>query len=141
MRVWKKTTKYILLSLLFTVVVIFGTAVARDDSSQTLYSVLEKAFYLSDNAATFLRPGFHIQITGVTIGTDRTATVTFRLTDDGGNGLDRLGKDTPGPVSVSFILAYIPKGKTQYVDYSVRPQTSPITGVTANQAGTDSGGT
>jgi OmcA/MtrC family decaheme c-type cytochrome len=48
---------------------------------------------------------------------------------------------TPGTISVSFVAAYIPKGQTQFFAYTTRAQTSPITKVTANQAGADSGGT
>jgi OmcA/MtrC family decaheme c-type cytochrome len=44
-------------------------------------------------------------------------------------------------VNTSFIAAYIPKDKSQYTAYTTRKQTSPITGVTAEQAAADSGGT
>jgi OmcA/MtrC family decaheme c-type cytochrome len=47
---------------------------------------------------------------------------------------------TPGAVSVSFIGAYIPKGKTQHVAYTVRAQRSPINGVSAEQASADTNG-
>ena len=47
---------------------------------------------------------------------------------------------TPGVVSTSFVGARIPKDESQYVAYTTRTQTSPITGVSAIQAGTDSGG-
>jgi hypothetical protein len=42
---------------------------------------------------------------------------------------------------VSYLVAYIPKGQTQFVAYTTRTQTSPITNVTAIQASTDTGGT
>jgi len=38
-------------------------------------------------------------------------------------------------------MAYIPKGETQFYSYATRVQTSPITKVSATQAGADSGGT
>jgi hypothetical protein len=54
--------------------------------------------------------------------------------------LDRTGITTPGPVSTSFILAYIPAFEEAYIAYTTRVQTSPITGDSVEQASTDSGG-
>ena len=54
--------------------------------------------------------------------------------------LDREGVFTPGPVSTSFILSFIPAGEEAYVAYTTRVQTSPDTGESATQASTDSGG-
>ncbi len=67
--------------------------------------------------------------------------VTFTLTDPAGLPLDRTGVFTPGPVSTSFVLSYIPAFEEAYVAYTTRVQTSPITGDSAVQASTDSGGT
>ena len=67
--------------------------------------------------------------------------VTFKITDPEGLELDRSGVTTPGPVSTSFILAYIPAGEEAYLSYTSRIQTSSITGESAEQASTDSGGT
>jgi OmcA/MtrC family decaheme c-type cytochrome len=67
--------------------------------------------------------------------------VDYKIADPKGVPLDRDGIETPGPVSVSFLAAYIPAGQTQFVSYATRPQTSPITNQTAVQAGADSGGT
>ena len=65
----------------------------------------------------------------------------YKITDPKGLPLDTAGITTPGAVSVSFLCAYIPKGQTQFYSYATRTQTSPITKVTAIQAGADSGGT
>ena len=49
---------------------------------------------------------------------------------------------TPGAVSTSFILAYIPQGQKQYVSYTTRLENDPNPVVpNAVQATTDSGGT
>ncbi|MBI4874693.1 MAG: OmcA/MtrC family decaheme c-type cytochrome [Acidobacteria bacterium] len=64
----------------------------------------------------------------------------MKITDPKGLPLDRAGIETPGAVSGSLILAYIPKGQTQYTAYTTRSATSPITNRTAIQAGADSGG-
>lgn len=141
MTVLKKTPRVLLLFALFSLVAGLGIAAIEDNAAQKVYSVLEKAFYLSSQDAVWIQPGLHVQIINVTIPADRAPVLTFRLSDDTGQGLDRDGKLTPGTVSTGIILAYIPQGQTQYVDYATRVQTSPITGVSATQAGTDSGGT
>ena len=87
-----------------------------------------------------MRPGLILKIESATIASDGTIQAQFKLTDPQGLPLDRLGVTTPGAVSVSFIAATIPAGQTQYTAYTTRVQTSPITKVSATQAGTDSGG-
>ena len=76
----------------------------------------------------------------VVIPADLQPEVTFRITDPAGLPLDREGIYTPGPVSTSFILSFIPAEEEAYVAYTTRVQTSPITGDSAVQASTDSGG-
>src|SRR3712207_6133387 len=88
----------------------------------------DKAFYLHEKEASFVRPGLMIKITSADIATDGTIRATFKLTDPKGLALDRLGVVTPGTVSVSFIAATIPSNATQYTAYTTRVQTSPITG-------------
>jgi OmcA/MtrC family decaheme c-type cytochrome len=106
------------------------------------YSIYEKARYADANLVAYVRPGLVLQILSASIATDGTIKVQFKITDPKGLPLDRDGVYTPGAVSTSFIAAYIPKGQTQYVAYTTRTQgPSPITGKTAIQAGTDSGGT
>jgi OmcA/MtrC family decaheme c-type cytochrome len=147
MKLWMKTRRVLLFFVLFSLVAGFGIAAIEDDGSQQVYSVLEKAFYLSGDDAVWIRPGLHVQIISVQIPSNRQPLVTFRLTDDGGQGLDRLGSLTPGTVGLGIILAYLPNVQAgsgqsqQYVSYSTTTQKSPITGVTAVQAATDSGGT
>jgi hypothetical protein len=46
------------------------------------------------------------------IAADGTLSVDYKLTDPKGLGLDRLGITTPGAISVSFLVTYIPKGQT-----------------------------
>jgi OmcA/MtrC family decaheme c-type cytochrome len=94
----------------------------------------------SDRDVTFVRPGLSFTITGANIASDNVLRVRFKIADPKGLPLDRLGVYTPGAISVSFVAAYIPKGASQYVSYTTRAQTSPITGVTAVQASGDSGG-
>ncbi|MEW5976125.1 MAG: OmcA/MtrC family decaheme c-type cytochrome [Acidobacteriota bacterium] len=104
------------------------------------YTKHQLGYYLDPNEVAFVRPGLKFAIKNVTIGADLKLRVTFSITDDRGLPLDRNGVVTPGAVTTSFVAAYIPKGQSQYVAYTTRPQTSPITGVTATQASSDSGG-
>jgi OmcA/MtrC family decaheme c-type cytochrome len=140
MKVWKKIPRVVLLLALFSLIAGFGIAAIEENGSQSVYSALEKAFYLSADDAVWIQPGLHVTITGVTIPADRRPVVTFRLTDDAGQGLDKDGKLTPGTISPGIILAYIPQGQSQYVDYTTRVQTSPITKQSATQAAADTGG-
>ena len=104
------------------------------------FSQRQKAFYLDPAAAAFARPGLVLKITAAAIATDGTITATISVTDPTGVALDRTGATTAGPISMSLVAATIPKGQTQYVAYTTRTQTSPITNVSAVQAGADSGG-
>ena len=101
--------------------------------------------YLTDDVVGYIRPGLKIKVNSVTIGTNRIAVVDLSLTDDFDQPIDRLGKTTPGVVSLSFILAVYDPVTRQYTSYTTRsvttPATSPHPNVTAIQAGTDSGGT
>ncbi|MDX2427775.1 MAG: hypothetical protein QNK22_03715, partial [Xanthomonadales bacterium] len=105
------------------------------------YTTKDSEFYLTPEQLLFIRPGLVMEITNVVIPADRQAEVTFTLSDPAGLPLDRTGVYTPGPVSTSFIIANIPAGEEAYYSYTKRVQTSPITGDSAEQASTDSGGT
>lgn len=133
-----RSVKYI--GLLFALAVVVGS-VALVSAPGPTYTASNKEFYADPNLINFVRPGLVMKITSAEIAADGTIKAGIKLTDPRGLGLDRLGVTTPGTVSVSFIAAYIPKGKTQYVAYTTRVQTSPITGNSATQAGADSGGT
>jgi len=105
------------------------------------YTEKDSEFYLTPEQLLFIRPGLVMEITNVVIPADRQTEVTFTLSDPSGLPLDRTGVHTPGPVSTSFIHANIPAGEEGYYSYTNRVQTSPITGDSAEQASTDSGGT
>lgn len=120
--------------------VLAASAALLVSSPSGSYSLNEKANYLTPEAAQFIRPGLIIKVTGVEIASDGTVKARVKLMDSKNGPLDREGIQTPGAVSASLMIARIPKGGSQYVAYTTRPQTSPITGSTAVQAGADSGG-
>ena len=105
------------------------------------YTTLSKEYYLSADDFTYVRPGNNIKVNSVTIPADNRPVVDLTLTDDLDQPLDRNGKITPGAISPSFIIAWFDPAERHYTSYTTRVQTSPITGVSATQAGTDSGGT
>jgi hypothetical protein len=113
--------------------VILGSALLVS-SERPAFTQRDKAFYLDEKEASFVRPGLVIKITSADIASDGTIKTTFKLTDPKGLPLDRLGVVTPGNVGVSFIAATIPSNATQYTAYTTRVQTSPITSRSATQA-------
>jgi len=126
---------------LAALMLLVGASIYLVSADGPVFTEQDKAFYADPNVVAFVRPGLVLKILSVDIASDGTVKVRFKMTDPRGLPLDREGIYTPGTVSTSFILAHIPKGQTQYVAYTTRSQTSPITGKSAVQAGTDSGGT
>ncbi len=122
-------------------VVITGSVVLMSAPKKTVFTPHDKAYYASDATVNFVRPGLTLKVVSANIAQDGTISVDYKVTDPNGLPLDPAGITTPGAVSVSFVCAYIPKGQTQFYSYATRAQTSPITNVTAIQAGADSGGT
>ena len=94
--------------------VIAGAAVLSSATKKTAFTPRDKAYYADQNTINFVRPGLAITIVSAKIAADGTLSVDYKLTDPKGLGLDRLGV-TPGAISPSFLVAYIPKGQTQYV--------------------------
>jgi OmcA/MtrC family decaheme c-type cytochrome len=121
------------------VAALFGAA-GLISAPKSPFNPNKKAFYLSDKDAQYIRPGLVLKVLSASIADNGTVTARVRFSDPQNVPLDRLGIDTPGAVSASLIAAYIPKGQTQYVAYTTRVQTSPITNKSATQAGADTGG-
>jgi hypothetical protein len=85
-----------------------------------------------------VRPGVVVKITGAQIAQDGTVSVNYKLTDPAGLALDQTGVTTPGPVTGSATVAYLPHGKNEYVNYIVKPDNNPETGVTFMNPSTES---
>ena len=132
----------IIWSLLISIACLCGaTNLAAKSVDSGHYTAKDSEFYLTPEQLLFIRPGLVMEITNVVIPADRQPEVTFTLSDPEGLPLDRTGVFTPGPVSTSFIIANIPAGAEAYYSYTKRIQTSPITGDSAEQGTSDSGGT
>jgi OmcA/MtrC family decaheme c-type cytochrome len=104
------------------------------------FTPYETAFYADPSLVAYVLPGFTITVVSAQIAPDGTITVDYKLADPNGAPLDRSGVVTPGPISVSFLAAYILSGQRQYTSYVVKTATAP-SGTTATQAAADSGGT
>ncbi len=113
--------------------------------TQRDFKVDQLEYYLNDDGIAYVRPGLKIKINSITIPSDRRPLVDFTLTDDFDNPIDRLGKTTPGAISLSFILSWYNPQTRQYTAYTYRsvtsPKESPLPNNTVTQASTDSGGT
>lgn len=120
-----------------------ASVVAVQATKKTGYTVHDKAYYLSPHDIQYVRPGLNISIVSAQIAQDGTISVDFQLTDVPPTGtaaqpLDITGVNTPGPISLSFLIAYIPKGQTQYVSYISRLASAATGGATATQAAGES---
>lgn len=105
------------------------------------YSAHQVEAYLTAAQVAYIRPGYNIELVSFEIPADRRPLVKVKFTDDFGQPLDREGRVTPGACSASFVLAWYDAANRDYVSYTTRTQTSPITGQSAVQASADSGGT
>lgn len=132
----RKLRGYLVLWLLCGVVAASLAGTSQKDSTQKA-----KAAFLSPAQQSFIRPGLAFDILSATIDADGTVRYQFKITDPAGAPLDREGITTPGPVSVSSVVAWIPRGEGIYTSYTTRIQTSPSTGNRAGQAAADTGGT
>jgi OmcA/MtrC family decaheme c-type cytochrome len=108
------------------------------------FGVGAKEYYLTDDGIAYIRPGLKIKVNSVTIGSDRKPVVDLTLTDNFDQPLDRLGKVTPGAISLSYVLAWYNPATRQYTSYITRTATaaapSKQIGAKATQATGDSGG-
>ena len=86
--------------------------------------------------------GIKVKVKSATIAKDGTIVAQFTITDSNGAGLDNVGVLTAGPVSMSWVAAYIPAGQTQYTAYTTTVDKATVnTNPSQTQAGTDTGGT
>jgi OmcA/MtrC family decaheme c-type cytochrome len=108
---------------LYTFIALFLLGVgitAAGEGLKTNYKPTEKAYYLTDAQASFVQPGLKLEIQHVAFDPLPNVNVTFKLSDDAGQPLDRLGIQTPGTVAMQFILSRIRPGDTQYTSYVLR---------------------
>jgi OmcA/MtrC family decaheme c-type cytochrome len=99
------------------------------------YAVTQLEHYLSAEDISYIRPGFKIKLNGISnVGPGQSPVVDVSYTDNLDQPLDYLGKATPGPLSISFILAWYDPATRQYTCYTTRTR-SGVTAPAADQAG------
>jgi OmcA/MtrC family decaheme c-type cytochrome len=108
---------------------------------KTQFTVHDKAYYAPQAIVEYVNPGLVFSVVSATIGSDGTISVDYKVTDPSGLPLDILGIQTPGTISRSYLIAYIPKGQSQFASYIVNTVSAVSGGATATQAAGDSGGT
>lgn len=120
-----------------------GRAAAPPAATKPRFAPNQVEAYATASDLAFIRPGLKVIVNSITIGSNRIPVVDINLNDSLDQPLDRLGKVTPGAISVSFILSWYDPATRQYTAYTTRsvttPSNSPHPGVTAIQAGTDTG--
>ena len=105
------------------------------------FNVHDKAYYADPSLVAYVQPGLLFKVVSASISSSGTISVDFKITDPNGAPLDRTGVTTPGTVSSSFLIAYVPKGQTEFASYITRTVTAISGGATATQVTSDSGGT
>ncbi|HUJ15118.1 MAG TPA: OmcA/MtrC family decaheme c-type cytochrome, partial [Thermoanaerobaculia bacterium] len=140
--------KRVLLVLVLLGSMLLSAQAARRHASQpgpTDYSINFIEHYISQEDVIYIRPGLTININSITIPADRRPVVDVTLTDSAAQPIDRLGKVTPGVVTLGFVLGWYNPDTRQYVNDRLvtvtSPANSPNPGATATQAAADAGGT
>jgi len=122
-------------------VVVFNIASAADHRVKPPVDFTANPM-LNGSTTSLGKTGVVVKIQSAAIAKDGTITARATIVDSDGFPLDRLGVSTKGPVSMSFIAAYIPAGQAQYVSYTTSVAAATLnSNPSQTQAANDSGGT
>ncbi len=126
-----------------------GRAVAKpinapEPAKKWVYESNQLEFYVNDEGIAYIRPGVKVKIASITnVEAGKKPVIEVYITDDFDQPLDRLGKITPGAVSLSFLLGWYNPETRQYTSYYTRsvtaPANSPRPGAKGIQATTAAG--
>jgi OmcA/MtrC family decaheme c-type cytochrome len=120
---------------------IAGSVVLLNGQRKAAFTVHDKAYYAPQAIVQYVNPGLVFSVVSAKIASDGTISVDYKVTDPKGLPLDTAGIQTPGTISPRFLVAYIPKGQSQFASYIVNTVTAVKGGATGTQAAGDSGGT
>ena len=121
--------------------VIAGSVALVSADRKAGFSPHDRAFYADPALIEYVQPGLNITVVSAKITSAGVISVDYTLTDPNGAPLDRTGVVTPGTISTSFLVAYIPSGQAQFASYITRSVAAATGSATATQATADSGGT
>ena len=120
----KRVSKAAAITFRLAIVTLFAlTLTGAGRNAREIYGHNSKAAYLDPKVVEFVRPGFVIKINSASIAADGTITAVLTFSDPQGLGLDYTGITTPGVLSVSYTLGYIPTNGLQYTSYITAPST------------------
>lgn len=130
-------------SILARAVVVFVSLVLVTSALSASRPAKRNKSYNAAAAVQFpsVTTGVIVKIKSAAIGKDGVITARFTITDSKGHGLDIDGMQTAGVVTIRFVAAYIPAGKSQYVAYTTSILRAAINdNPPQTVAGTDTGG-
>lgn len=110
-------------------------------TSKHEFSKRDKAFYADPALVAFVNPGLAVKINSASIASSGAITLNFNVTDPTGLPLDVNGTTTPGPISLTYFAAAIPKGQEQYVSYTTASATGKALGTITRPTFEEGGGT
>lgn len=110
-------------------------------TSKHEFSKRDKAFYADPALVAFVSPGLAVKINSASIASSGAITLNFNVTDPTGLPLDVKGTTTPGPISLTYFAAAIPKGQEQYVSYTTASSTGKKLGTVTVPTFEEGGGT
>src|SRR5208283_1462562 len=87
---------------------------------QSRFDVHDLAAYATNATIEYVNPGLVFSVVSANITGAGVISVNYKVTDPAGLPLDTAGIQTPGTISTTFLVAYIPKGQAQYVSYITR---------------------
>jgi hypothetical protein len=95
-----------------------GLLAKSNPAAEAGFTAADQEFYLEADAFFFFRPGVAFELIDFEIPDDLQPVLTFKLTDPRGLPLDRNGVYTPGEISNTISLTYIPQGEEEKVSYT-----------------------
>jgi OmcA/MtrC family decaheme c-type cytochrome len=121
--------------------IVAGSTVLLSGARKSQFTVHDRAYYAPQAIVEYVNPGLNFSVVSAKIASDGTISVDYKVTDPQGLPLDISGIQTPGTISPRFLIAYIPKGQTQFASYIVNTVKAVTGSATGTQAAGDSGGT
>ncbi len=120
-------------------ILLSAAALTMAGAGKSPYGLRDKLAYITDANINFPgASGLNVTINTASISSAGVISVTYTLKDTSGLPLDNTGINTPGVITMSYVVAYIPKTGDQYTSYITSNKTGAAG--TFAVAAADSGG-